>query len=43
MFEAYRALGHINYAAVKHAIVSGKVLRIAIDHMSEPVFCDACA
>ena len=43
MFEAHRLLGHINYAAVKHSISTGKVRGIELDSTSDAVFCEACA
>src|ERR1700731_2198789 len=43
LFEAHRTLGHINYAAVKHAVSAGKITGIEIDDTSDSPFCDACA
>jgi hypothetical protein len=43
LYEAHRALGHISYGAVKHAIKSGQLTGIALEEGSEEVFCEACA
>ena len=42
-YEAHRVFGHLNYAAVKHAISTEKVSGIEIEDLDNAPFCDACA
>ena len=41
--EAHRKLGHISHTAIKHALSSGHITGIELDHDSKPDFCEACA
>ena len=43
LYQAHRVFGHVNYAAVRHAISTQKVTGIEIEDTSDAPFCDACA
>jgi hypothetical protein len=43
MYEAHHTLGHIHYAAVKHAMKSRMVIGLDVDLETEEKFCEACA